>query len=150
MHTNYKRAAHITLISVHLMTKKLRPKQSQAHKAGKYCHFEKRTDERARLEEETPDGLAQIPAAPSLHINMPVMVFLTYGFRLHGLVERERHPLHIISVMPSVKCRDVFKYNIVGGEARRETRVRGMGHEMPSLQGVMHHRQIVPFYRLEE
>lgn len=34
-----------------------------------------------------------------------------------GMLERERHPLDIISVMPAVKCRDVFKYNIVGGEA---------------------------------
>ncbi|KAL7397436.1 hypothetical protein ABVT39_022110 [Epinephelus coioides] len=34
-----------------------------------------------------------------------------------GVLERELHPLDIISVIPSVKCRDVFKYNIVGGEA---------------------------------
>lgn len=40
-----------------------------------------------------------------------------HGFRLHGWVEREQHPLQIISVMTSVKCRDVFKHNIVGGEA---------------------------------
>lgn len=41
---------HIDL--VHLMTNKLRPKKSQTekHKAGKYCYFGKRIDERARIE----------------------------------------------------------------------------------------------------
>lgn len=34
-----------------------------------------------------------------------------------GMLERKRYLLDIISVMPSVKCRDVFKYNILGGEA---------------------------------
>lgn len=33
------------------------------------------------------------------------------------MLEREQHPLDIISVIPSLKCRDVFKYNKVGGEA---------------------------------
>lgn len=39
---------------VHLMTKKLRPKQSQTqtHKAGKCRYFEKKTDEKARIEKE--------------------------------------------------------------------------------------------------
>lgn len=52
--------------------------------------------------------------------------------------------------MPSVKCRDVFKYNIVGGEAMARDEREKNGARNASSQGVMHHRQIVPFYRLEE
>lgn len=52
-----------------------------------------------------------------LHITPPCNLKPYVTKTMTGVLERERHPLDIISVMPSVKCRDVFKYNIAGGEA---------------------------------
>lgn len=52
-----------------------------------------------------------------LHITLSCNLKPYVKKTMTGMLERERHPLDIISAMPSVKCRNVFKYNIVGGEA---------------------------------
>lgn len=97
---------------VHVMTKKTERSKSgrQTLNASKY-HFPKKDSKR-----NSGRGFCLRRLLHPLHIT-PSCYRKAYVKKTMTAVERDQHALDIISVILTVKSRNVFKYNIVGVEA---------------------------------
>lgn len=97
---------------MHVMTKKTERSKSghQTLNASKY-HFPEKDSKR-----NSGRGFCLRRLLRPLHIT-PSCYRKAYVKKTMTAVERDQHALDIISVIPTVKSRNVFKYNIVGVEA---------------------------------